>query len=811
MSKRCERGGCSSRPGMNLEEVGTLSFAASASAVSKKARGSRVPLPVPSEEQEIIIAALRDGTCVHISAFAGTGKTTTCLLAAQTLGVDTVLITYNKNLKEDTQVKVLYHGLEDTVRVFTFHGFFRTMMKAHETDHSVPKIKDDETLSCALKLWRRGEHLPIRVDADMVNIDELQDLCPFYYECIEYVLPTKPVLMLTVGDAKQTLYDFKGGELKANPMYIKETPHYFSRYTGNREWAHCRLTISYRLTPNVTRFVNEVWCTDIVAGNTRSPNLPVEYWHVNLFDTETLGKRIQRVFNQEEAWNVYLLCQSTKKGANSQTPIEKLINHLGQVKDENGDHRFNFHVVDNEDGDKCVTVEALKNKTRVWTFCASKGTAAPVVIVFGFHAYDREKAQSQINQMGVALSRSSKRLIVIHGKSSMNSRTGYWPGMCRDKILKLIEDGVVVLHKDDIIPSDNEVGVEICKKSLTPTGLMHMSPDSLERLLKPFASVESTIIEDARAVNMALSGEFSTGALPTTENFSFLYGCAIPFALEHRTTGRISMIERILNLIPLQIVKNYDCGTIERFLRARNMTSQTVDGVLTLLFRSGPKPRPKPLPYLKGNKILEALRQVQLKDQLGRAVCFCDSNAYDTLFGPHIEKIRSVYDNLKRTSLPGDFVFLANASHAFGHSHHLWMQIGSKYEAYHNWVDEVAFRNGLRNLECMTGVLGTFESDVTRSISPTVVKGGDEYIDFYARVDNIGKDDRVYEFKFKDEITGADRVQALLGTALVALEKKSDRKACLLNYKTGEMWEAPVSLDTASMFVSRVETEVSLS
>jgi len=554
-------------------------------------------------------------------------------LAAQRLRVKTVLVTYNKALKEDTEKKIQSHGLQDAVRVFTFHGFFRTMMKAHEKDQSVPNIKDDATLRTSLNLWRKGKYLPIRVDAELIGIDEIQDLCPFYYECMQYVLPKKPVLMLTVGDEKQMLYDFKSGELKANPMYIKETPRYFSPYTGTSEWVHCRLATSYRLTPNVTRFVNEAWCTDIVAGNTRSPNLPVEYWHVNLFDTLKLKKRIVQVFDEEGAQEVFLLVQSTKKGKTSQTPIEMLINQLGEVKDENGDHRFNFHVVENEDGDKCVTVDALKNKIRVWTFCASKGTEAPVVIVLGFHVYDRDKAQSQMNQMGVALSRCSRRLIVVHGMSRVN---GYWLGMSRAKITNLVEEGVVVLHNEDTLPHDNEVGVEILQKSLTPTDLVHMSPDILERLLKPFTPVESTI-KDARAVKMASSGKFSTGALPTTENFGFLFGCAIPFALEHRATGKISMVERILNIIPLQSERNYHCETFEQILRDNKMTYQTVADVGTLLFRSGPKP----LTYLKGSEIMAALRHVQVKNQCSE-VFFCDSNSYDTLFEPHIKKIQAV-------------------------------------------------------------------------------------------------------------------------------------------------------------------------
>lgn len=778
----------------------TLSFAPPARQVITHVE----PLPVPSEEQKQIISALESGQCVSTAAVAGAGKTTTTLMAAMKLGVVTVLCTYTRALKVETEEKIKRHGLDKTVSVFTFHGLFRRMMKEHEKDPSVPKIMDDETLNKALKLWRKGKYLPMRVDAKLICIDEIQDLCPFYYECMQYVLPREPVLMFTVGDSKQMLYDFKSNELKANPMYIKEAPHYFSRYTGTHEWVHRSLARSYRLTPNVARFVNEVWCTDIVAGNTSSPNFPVEYWHLEGYANCTLVKRILKVFDEEGAESVLMLSQSTRKGVKAATPLELVINDLLQLKDEDGLRRFNFHMIEDENGEKCVTVEILKNKTRVWTYCTSKGTEATAVIVFGFYAYNLEVAQQQINQMGVALSRCSKRLIVIHGKSTAKRVTGYWPGMCREKLWQLIREGVVKMHPDDVPPFDNEVDVSIAKKSLAPSGLKYMSPESVGFLLEPFISVASTsTLKDARAVKMASSGRFTTGAMPTTEDFGGLVGCAIPFALEHRTTKRISMIERILNIIQLRGENNYTCDAFETILQRHNLSPQVVKDVSNPLFWSDRVP----VRYLKGSDIIGAMEHVQFKNHFGREVCFCDTKTYDTIFAPHIKKIRDVYNDLNETSRPADFVFLANASQAFGHSHHLWRQIGSDYEAYDRWVDQAGFQDGLDNLERMTDAAHTFECPVTRNIHPSFVKGGGEYVAFNARVDCVGKNDRVYEFKFKDGITDADRVQALLGAALLALREQGDRTTALLNFKTGEMWETPVPLDKASLFVSMVESE----
>jgi hypothetical protein len=73
--------------------------------------------------------------------------------------------------------------------------------------------------------------------------------------------------------------------------------------------------------------------------------------------------------------------------------------------------KYNFHIKENVRGFEGTP--DWKNKIRVWTFCGSKGCEADVVVVFGFDIYGRPHA---LNQIGVALSRARKRLLVIHGK-----------------------------------------------------------------------------------------------------------------------------------------------------------------------------------------------------------------------------------------------------------------------------------------------------------------------------------------------------------------------------------------------------------
>jgi hypothetical protein len=214
------------------------------------------------------------------------------------------------------------------------------------------------------------------------------------------------------------LYDFATyGNDKASASFFLQPQKYWGKFTSNRKWIQLPLSVSYRLTPNIASFCNLFWGTNMIGGNTKSPNIPVEYLikypypsNPGYDDPEKLNTSfLATIIDQHGPENVLFLAQSIKS---DKLPIRVHVNELMNIKDPlTGQRKYNFHIKESVRGFEGVA--DLKNKVRVWTFCGSKGCEADVVIVFGFDVFNGRP--HSLNQIGVALSRAKKRLIIIHG------------------------------------------------------------------------------------------------------------------------------------------------------------------------------------------------------------------------------------------------------------------------------------------------------------------------------------------------------------------------------------------------------------
>ena len=214
------------------------------------------------------------------------------------------------------------------------------------------------------------------------------------------------------------LYDFATyGNDKASASFFLQPQKYWGKFTSNRKWIQLPLSVSYRLTPNIASFCNLFWGTDMIGGNMKSPNIPVEYLIKYPYpssrgydDPEKLSTLfLAKIIDQHGPENVLFLAQSIKS---EKLPIRVHVNELMNIKDPlTGQRKYNFHIKESVRGFEGVA--DLKNKVRVWTFCGSKGCEADVVIVFGFDVFNGRP--HSLNQIGVALSRPKKRLIIIHG------------------------------------------------------------------------------------------------------------------------------------------------------------------------------------------------------------------------------------------------------------------------------------------------------------------------------------------------------------------------------------------------------------
>lgn len=165
----------------------------------------------------------------------------------------------------------------------------------------------------------------------------------------------------------------------------------------------------------------------MIGGNTASPNIPVEYLIKYPYpsnrggndDPEKLNTSfLAKIIDQHGPENVIFLGKSLKS---DKMPIRVHVNELMNIKDHfTGERKYNFHIKESVRGFEGVA--DLKNKVRVWTFCGSKGCEADVVIVFGFDVFNGRP--HSLNQIGVALSRAKKRLIIIHGQKKDRLKGG---------------------------------------------------------------------------------------------------------------------------------------------------------------------------------------------------------------------------------------------------------------------------------------------------------------------------------------------------------------------------------------------------
>lgn len=741
----------------------------------------RNALPTPSAEQRRILDSLRADACVQCMAEAGAGKTTTGLLAVLMRMEPSVIVTFSKALQIECQEKLVRYGLDGFATAKTFHSLLGTAAGV--------TIPDNDTLLFHLRQWRSGAWAPQRVPERFVVLDELQDLCPLVFEALTYVLP-EDALFLVVGDAHQMIYDFRRGDEKATSVYLERAPEHFAEHSGGRPWHRHELRLSYRLTPNLALFANVAWGTRIVAGNTTSENRPVEYLYLDPWNTGVLARLFARIIDEAGGLeHVLVLAQKVSDGAGGQiSPLTRVINELQTFKDARGRRKYNFSKREGHENSEAADARLLKNKVRLWTVCSSKGSEAHTVILWAPTMFDPDKVMS-VNQLGVALTRSRCRLVIVHGKDARRP-VDYHPCLSAATLKDLRARGVVTLPQG--VPPHAEVGRSTHTELLWATDLCHTPAATLSSLLAPFAWEESSVPE-AGMIPLETTAEFQTGAHSTVESLGALYGVAMPLALEDARTGRLTQVDGILD--PLCVAGNhvYAYTEVMGMLAAAGVVD--VPEALKVELRE--------LGTTSGRPLLSALRRHALRRADGQRVSVYERARYDVAFKAHLPELRRVHSERRKT--PGDYMMLANAVQAYGNCHHLLHQVGD----YAEWVDVHAFETGVARLDAAVGPGARFEVECTWDWTPAVRGGsGKRYVGVGARVDALVEDE-VHEFKFsRERATSAHKVQALVGACVVAADRGRAATCVLHGYRRGEILRCRVTPAEAVTFLETIKAAV---
>lgn len=176
------------------------------------------------------------------------------------------------------------------------------------------------------------------------------------------------------------------------------------------------------------------------------------------------------------------------------------------------------------------------------------------------------------------------------------------------------------------------------------------------------------------------------------------------------------------------------------------------------------------------------------------------------IYGPHLPALREVYR--KEVKQPCDYLLLANASQAYGDSHHLFKQIGTAVEDY-QWVDDNVFNTLLKNLESKIPRVAEFETVDVYNFPEPIRKGCIFYNALGAKKDAVADlaTPTVYEFKFcSTGISNGHKLQLMIGAAVVALEKTYPHVHCVLvNYRSGETAEATLTHEQCKRFIENLQ------
>ena len=715
-------------------------------------------LPTASPEQNAIIDAVKANKCVKIVARAGTGKTTTAMLVVESDHRNYLILTYNRPLSDECKQLIKKLGLKNVV-CRTYH--------AQIGYAAAKKCSNDTDVLQILRRWNSGVPVFRKITEDCIILDELQDIRPSYHMAILKMLPDDPQLLL-LGDPKQTLYDY--GDDAASAKFLNEASTYFPSKT--RAWAELQLTVSYRLSNKIAAFVNFLWGTDIVAGN-YSSDLPVEYWCLNLYGRELL-KRLRGVFETEKPEDIVLLnALNLYSAEGKERPLQTIINKLLRVTNNNGVRSYNFACKKSDEGQISYV-----NKIRAWTFHASKGCTMKCVIIFGLDAYAGR--QPNMNSIGVAVSRSSCRLIVIHSCDGKNNPQPYCAPLCSRELSNMISAGIV--EAPDGIPQDTvQVPAMLEQQVLSVTGITHLTAATIERLLD-FGEAPVRI-DGSYDIHVALFHKFSTGSLGTEENVSAIYGVALPLALQWHRTGRLQQVEALLtNPIHIQTTNLYKVDTLLGMLasKCKGLSGSVCEEIQSAF----------PDELTLGSVVLERLRLIIPCHEELSHICIGDSKFFDENFAQHIPCVRAAYEAENKT--PQNFALLANALIAVQGTHELFVQIGDRYD----WVDCHAFEEGIDALRQYVPV-GTFEKSVRYDFEQAIEGNRRRVKGFVGIVDLFIDPKKGYELKFVSELTVEHELQALLYAAIMAVNQQDAAECTLFNARTGQSVSRRINAENA--------------
>lgn len=516
-----------------------------------------------SNEQKIIYEHIKDGKNVIVDSIAGSGKSTTIINIAQLMPEKRFLhITYNSMLRKEFKQKVISLNLTN-IEVHTYHSL--AVKYFHPTAFTDTGIRE----ILAMKI------LPVipLPKFDIVVMDECQDMTRLYYKFTRLVVsliskektsinkissfpfpfeiveeddndttpldtdddngggeivdisphpPSLPPQLLFLGDYKQCLYEFKGADWRfltlADKIWNIHPPESF---------VHCSLKTSYRITNQMSSFVNNVMLGEPRMNACREGSPVIYIRNIRHHLENIIIHHIKKILNEGDLpSDIFVLAPSVK---NKYSSVRKLENALVECG-------IPCHVPMFEN-ERITDEKVINGKIVFSTFHSVKGRQRKYVFVMNFdNSYFSFNARTLDptvcpNTLYVATTRATHQLYLLEvnneptdrsleflkmSHSQMN-QTDYidFKGRPQTAFYEKVNQGV----KEDKIPSHRATPTDIIK--FLPESVLEKIVPLLKKIIKP-VSPSTTFPEeiDVPSVVYLKNGLY--------EDVSDLNGVAIP-------------------------------------------------------------------------------------------------------------------------------------------------------------------------------------------------------------------------------------------------------------------------------------------
>jgi DNA polymerase III epsilon subunit-like protein len=473
-----------------------------------------VALPEASKEQKQVIMNIGNKNVVCESV-AGSGKTTINLhIAQENEDKQILLLTYNAKLKIETRIKAKNLGFEN-IEVHTYHSF---CVKYYDN-----KCITDSDL---IKMLNNVKETKQDFGYDIIILDEAQDINPLYFKIICKMYKDnliKNANLCILGDRYQSIYQFND----ADDRFIKFAKDVFN--LNEKEWELVKLSHSFRITKQMSDFVNRCMVNDDFILSTKIGNSKPRYIICDCFSysnditiNSTLGEIMYYLELGYLPEDIFILAPSVKS---QKTPVRQLANKISNM---------GIPIYVPESDEKVVGDKILEGKMMFSTFHQAKGLERKVVLVFNFddsyfNFYKKDKDRQLCpNELYVATTRAQEHLTVFH-----HYENDYLPFIQQTNLYNYCD---VILTKDISVRKGKQIDtLEVGVTKL----IQHLPQQLLDECVK-LLTIEQ-IAEEQRHINLENKSKQKNGY----ESVCDITGTAIPAYFEFKKKKKMSIYENL--------------------------------------------------------------------------------------------------------------------------------------------------------------------------------------------------------------------------------------------------------------------------